>query len=96
MNGKRPLFTIISISLLLLLLLTGFVLAAGGNLPRTLVSSGGGFIQQGGLSLQHSIGQPIAGSISNNLTLCSGFHCGQGVTSVEVNYLVYLPLIMQP
>lgn len=95
MKAKRPLFTIISINLLLIFLLAGFVLAAGGNLPRTLVSSGGGLIQQNDISLQHSIGQPIAGAVSNNLTLCSGFHCGQGVISLEENYPLYLPLITQ-
>ncbi len=86
-----------------ILLLTGMMLftfaalavAAGEVLPRYVVSSGGGSLSNGGVTLQGSIGQPLVGAVSQGVTLCSGYHCGAGVPSIPGGgtEVVYLPLI---
>jgi len=84
-------------ALLVLLLSLGVALAAGEQLGRTLTGSGGGQVGQNGLSLHSAIGQPAAGLVENELTLCSGFLCGpRGPLIVDGDdYDLYLPLILR-
>ncbi len=63
------------------LLLTGIALAAGENQSRHVVSGGGDTITASGITLRNTIAQPIAGSVSNGASLCSGFVCGQSVAA---------------
>ncbi len=73
------------------LLLTGIALAAGESLPRHVVSGGGNTIQNG-ITLRNTIGQPIAGTVGNGITLCSGFICEQGSAPTHT---IYLPLVLK-
>lgn len=77
------------------LLLTAIVLAAGESLPRHVIGSGGSSIENG-ITLRNAIGQPIAGAVSNGITLCSGFVCGQSTSApFDNNHFVYLPLVLK-
>ncbi|KAA3661674.1 MAG: hypothetical protein DWQ04_15775 [Chloroflexi bacterium] len=87
-------FAIIIIGLLLCLA-AGLALADGGTMPWTFLGSGGGALEQLGIRLQSSMGQPVAGSVSNGLTLCSGFHCGYGMLAVAEDYAIYLPIVIR-
>jgi hypothetical protein len=91
-NKTRFVLSTVIIISLLLCLAVGLVLAAGDSVTRSLVSSGGGALQQAGIRLQSSIGQPVAGTVGNGLTLCSGFNCG----SIEGGFQVYLPMVVRP
>jgi uncharacterized repeat protein (TIGR01451 family) len=64
-----------------LLITLSIVLAAGESIPRRHIGSGGGEVSGGGLVLRNIVGQPIAGAVSNGLTVCSGFLCGPQVPS---------------
>lgn len=86
--------TIIIIGLLLCLAV-GLALAAGDTMPRTLIDSGGGALEQSDIRLQSSIGQPIVGTVSQEMTLCSGYYCGPGVAAVAKDYAIYLPVIVR-
>lgn len=91
---KRRILLALVICLLLAFSL-GFVAAAGEMLPRSLVSSGGGSTANSQLTLQASLAQPIANTVTNEFTLCAGFYCGAGVTETAVNYYVYLPAVIK-
>jgi hypothetical protein len=83
-------------------ILTGIILLALASVASAQASSnydlswhviGGGIRQMGGTnhSLQTTLGQPAAGSISSDgHTLCSGFWCA-GTTGFKI----YLPLILR-
>jgi hypothetical protein len=84
------------------IILAGFLLLALASIAFAQVSSnydlswhvtGGGIGQMGstGHSLQGTLGQPVAGSMtSGEHTLCSGFWC-TGAAQTEV----YLPLVLR-
>jgi hypothetical protein len=91
---KRRILLALVICLLLAFSL-GLVAAAGEMLPRSLVSSGGGSTANSELTLQASLAQPIANTVTNEFTLCAGFYCGAGVTETVVNYNVYLPAVIR-
>lgn len=91
---KRRILLALVICLLLAFSL-GLVAAAGEMLPRSLVSSGGGSTANSELTLQASLAQPIANTVTNEFTLCAGFYCGPGVTETGVNYFVYLPTVIK-
>lgn len=44
---------------------------------RHIISSGGGLSSNSGTGVYSSIGQPVAGVVSNGINLCSGHVCGQ-------------------
>ncbi len=72
------------------LLLSAIVLAAGEQMPRSVISGGGGRITGGNVVLHGTLGQPVVGSVANDsYRLCSGFWCGGGV------YKIYLPLTLR-
>lgn len=79
------------------LLTVGLVFAGGDMLPRSLVSSGGGLVSQGGYTLHSAIGQPVVGAVQNEATLCSGFLCGADAPPVTGGgYHIYLPVVVRP
>jgi len=88
----NPVWIRAAVMLLLGLLVVAAALAAGPSINRWLIGSGGSQVEGSGLVLRQSVGQPVVGAVSNDLTLCSGFVCGYGVTA-EVTYTVYLPTI---
>ena len=70
--------------------------ASGELLPRELISNGGGAVTQNGVVLRSAIGQPAAGAVQNNLTLCSGFHCAPGAPSLSgAQRPIHLPLVVR-
>ena len=72
------------------LLLTGLVLAQG-VVDWDVTGGGGGHAEAGIYSLDGTIGQAIAGKISNTpYELCSGFWCG-----AVTDYKVYLPIVVK-
>jgi hypothetical protein len=74
-----------------LLLVAGVALAAGGlTISRRVVGAGGGEITAGDQTLRTTIGQPISGRIAApSADLCAGFWCG------PAGYDVFLPLTMR-
>ncbi len=87
----------IALALVAALLLVTLVLAAIGGMPRSLAGSGGGLLEGGGLSLRSALGQPLAGTVSDGIQLCSGFHCGSGVVDTPSNpaHAIYLPVVVR-
>jgi uncharacterized repeat protein (TIGR01451 family) len=81
-------------AILLLTLVT--VLAAGERLPRSLVSSGGGPVGEGGVTLRSAIGQPIAGVVREGIALCSGFLCGDRAPVNQVDTIPPAVTATQP
>lgn len=77
--------------ILLLLLSLGIVLAGGEQLSRSLIASGGSITAQNGLVLHSATGQPVAGTVQNELLLCSGYWCNSGVAASEPSFDLYLP-----
>jgi len=75
---------------LLCLAVTVAALAADGyDLWWSVVGGGGGRVQSGGLTLEGTLGQPVAGEVgSGALTLCSGYWCA-GPSPRNV----YVPLV---
>lgn len=84
------------VGLLILLLLVGGVLASGGTeLPRTVVSSGGGMVSNSGLVLSGSLGQPVAGTVdTGGIRHCTGFWCN-AAAAPPLPISVYLPLTVR-
>jgi hypothetical protein len=85
--------------LLLALMGLGVVMADGTALSRSLVS-GGGIVSQSGVTLRSATGQPAAGAVENDLTLCSGYWCNSGapVTEppiIEDEFELFLPIIIK-
>ncbi len=92
---KLPKRGVLALALMVLLLLSlGWAAAGGEMLPPSLVSSGGGAVSGGGLSMETAVGQPVAGTVGNGLTLCAGFYCGGGVEAGG-GEMVYLPLVVR-
>lgn len=86
----------------LILTLAGIILplslafASGELLPRNLIGNGGGAVTQNGIVLHSAIGQPAAGAVQNNLTLCGGFHCAPGAPSLSgAQRPIHLPLVVR-
>jgi hypothetical protein len=87
-------------ALLVTIFSLGLVLAIGEDLPRSLVSSGGSIVSQSGLVLHSATGQPVAGSVANDLVLCSGYWCGSGAPLTEPpiigdEFELFLPVIIR-
>ena len=83
--GKAGLIAIV------LILLSGTVLAAGGiEITRDVIGGGGGHAAAGHYVMDATVGQAVVGT-SNTISyeLCAGFWCGMG------EYKVYLPVIMR-
>ena len=81
---------------LAILLLAGLILAdAGPVLPRSLISGGGGLVAGDGLELQSALGQPAAGTVNGNVTLCSGFFCDAGVSPLDGEKTLFLPIVVR-
>lgn len=79
---------------MLLLLMTGLVWAGGDGMPRSLVSSGGGLVSQGGINLETAVGQPVVGAVANGAVLCSGYWCGADAPPITGGmYALYLPTL---
>ena len=56
-----------------------------------VIGNGGGHLEQGDLSLDYTIGQPVAGQLSiGDTTLCAGYWCGASAKNH-----VYLPLVLK-
>ena len=95
MKPSRRLLFILPLFMLLLGL--GVVLAEGEMLNRSLVSGSGGIVAQSGLTLHNATGQPVAGTVANDLLLCSGYWCGGApVTEPPIiggEFDLFLPLI---
>jgi hypothetical protein len=86
--------------LLLALMGLGIVMADGTMLSRNLVSSGGGIVSQNGVALHSATGQPAAGAVENDLTLCSGYWCGSGAPLteppiIEDEFELFLPITIK-
>ncbi len=83
---------------MVLALTAGLVLASGETLPRSLVSSGGGLVSEGGYLTQSALGQPIVGAVENEAVLCSGFFCGEGAPPAPPiigGHHSYLPVMVR-
>jgi hypothetical protein len=79
------------------LLLAASVVLAGGSIgiQRHVLSSGGGMVESGVYRLHATVGQPVAGPISDlapGRALCAGFWCGAGQRRMTV---IYLPLVLK-
>ena len=91
MDRKRA----IQVGLAVLLLAAGSAAAStasilAAEIDRHVIASGGGRVEAGGYVLNSTIGQPVAGRVSNNpYNLCAGFWCG------AARYQIYLPLILR-
>ena len=90
--------TMIPLSITLLMLVAGVVLASGpAAIDRHVISSGGGHVQAGAYTLDATFGQPVAGLAKEAAyELCSGFRC-RAVTVPEpvYQYNAFLPLVMR-
>ena len=77
--------------LLILLSVSGVVLAANGlEIDRWVIGGGGGRVEGGNYVLNGTVGQAVGGGITSDpYELCAGFWCGMGV------YKVYLPLVVR-
>ena len=79
-------------AILVLLLLTGTVLAADGgpNIVRHAIGGGGGHAEASPFALDATAGQAVAGiANAGHFELCAGFWCGLG------EYGVRLPLVLR-
>ncbi|GIW07141.1 MAG: hypothetical protein KatS3mg060_1946 [Dehalococcoidia bacterium] len=76
---SRWLVLVVAPLVLLGLLAGGIAFAAGESIPRNVLSGGGGLLTAPGLRLQNVMAQPAAGTVRNQVTLCAGLLCGQGV-----------------
>lgn len=85
-------------ALIVLLVMAGVVAAAGEVMPRSLLSSGGGVVSQAGYSLHSAVGQPVAGAVQEDLTLCSGYLCAAEAPlspAPDGGHLLYLPMTVR-
>lgn len=83
---------VIFLALCLLLILAGTANAAVNALdvPRYVISSGGGYSAAGIYVLEGTVGQPVAGVVAiGSYELCSGFWCGLGL------FHDFLPIILK-
>ena len=80
---------IVILALLVLLAGTGWARAApAATLDRYVTGGGGTTLEQGALSLDNTIGQPVAGRYGSRL--CVGFWCPSSIV-----YEVFVPLTMR-
>ena len=87
---RKRTMTALAVILFSSLLLTGLVLAQGA-VDWDVLGSGGGHAEAGIYSLDGTIGQALAGRISNApYELCAGFWCG-----IATDYKVYLPIVIK-
>ncbi len=97
MKSKTPLILFGLVALLLVIALAARVLAANGARPTMfLLSSGGaaGETYAGNGTLSGSLGQPVAGRVSNtDYGLCSGFWCGAPPPASPST--IFLPLVIR-
>jgi hypothetical protein len=91
---KKTLFILIGMLAVLLLVVSVAIAAGGYDLSWWTVDSGGGTSIGGGYTLNGTIGQPDAGSLTSGggYTLAGGFWHG-GVTAATEKMKVYLPLL---
>ena len=73
----------------ILLSVSGVVLAANGyEIDRWVIGGGGGHVEGGDYVLNATVGQAVVGDITSDpYELCAGFWCGMS------EYKVYLPLV---
>lgn len=94
-NTRKSLSVSLIVLITVFLLSLGMALAVGEQLPRSLISSGGGIVSQEGMNLHSATGQPAAGTVQNELLLCSGYWCNRGVSAtdppIEHPFDLYLP-----
>jgi len=65
--------------------------AQGHSVVWQVIGSGGEHLEQGGFSLDNTLGQPIVGDYGNgDVALCVGFSC-----QLAVEYEVYVPLVLR-
>jgi len=85
------------VGMLILLILVGGVLASGGvELPRMVLSSGGGEVNNSGLVLSASLGQPVAGTVTAGMWRhCSGFWCNTATVNSPPGVNIFLPLMIK-
>jgi hypothetical protein len=83
--------TCLLITLAVLLVATGAVLAAGTPaISRDVIAAGGGRISAGDYTLSATVGQPLTGrAVVGSSDLCVGFWCGLA------RYDLFLPLILR-
>ena len=78
-TNKRLKFTLwVAIAMILVMMTAGVLFAAGEQLERGAVLSGGSTSSAGGFTLRSTAGLPVAGSdisSSSGAGLCSGFGC---------------------
>ncbi len=80
----------IILALLALLLIVGAVVALSDSIDRLVISSGGGFTQNGKYSVHGTVGQPVAGVKGNgSYELNAGFW-----NRSVVKYEIFLPSIL--
>jgi hypothetical protein len=93
MKRKREWAVLIGV-LLGNLVLTAVIGAATFQAPAVdwdMMGGGGGHLEQGNLSLDYTIGQPVASQLgSGDVALCVGFWCG-----VSIENYIYLPLALR-
>ncbi len=91
MNGKYIRGFLLLLALVMLLSVSGVVLAANGfEIDRWVIGGGGGRVAAGDYVLNATVGQAVAGGVTGSpYELCAGFWCGMGV------YKVYLPMVVR-
>jgi len=93
---KRKVFSQVIVAVIValaaLLLLAGVALAFDGyDISWYVIGGGGGHSEAGPYALDGTIGQAVAGPVSNApYDLCSGYWCGGAAGNN-----IYLPLIMR-
>lgn len=86
----------IGLAVLLVLAATGSAAASAASIlalqvERHVIAGGGGHVAQGSFALDGTIGQPLAGVVSNSpYKLCAGFWCGRPTFGP-----VYIPLVLR-
>ena len=86
----------IVLALVLLVLIASNASAAVNaiELPRYVIGAGGGRVTAGNYVLEGTVGQPVAGVVSQgNSELCSGFWCSSSGPTELLK--IFLPLIMK-
>ena len=100
---KRPTLVLLVIGVLAFAVVA--IAAAAETAPfRQQISSSGAQLSSGSLILRSTVGQPIAGTVQQGITMCSGYHCGVGVSAPPDEapsdgdgglQKVYLPMVMK-
>lgn len=86
----------IGLAVLLVLAATGSAAAStasilAAEIPRYVIAGGGGHVAQGSFALDGTIGQPLAGTVSNSpYNLCAGFWCGRPTFGP-----IYIPIVLR-